>query len=443
MTSADTAATAQSASIFRLLLILLLSITAFIQFTVVSRTSVQNPLRADAGEYFAYAYNLQHYGVYSLEHTWDAPPAVAPAPDKVRSPGYPLFLLMAGTPRPFEAYGLRVSFLQAAVGVASVWLLYLIGAMFLGRGLALVAALVTAISPHLAMMNTYLLTEPLFMFLLLASVFTLLQATQSSRRAWFIATGLLWGLCSLVRPTAEFFPPLLLLATLALPRLRPFRSNALIAFACFALVLAPWVIRNQSEAVSHPSSSLMVNTLAHGSYPGFMYEDRPDTFPSPYRFDPQLSEMTKDLPSVLAHIAQHFRKEPGRYFSWYLLGKPYFFLSLRDVQSVDILIYPVSQTPFYKDGPFKAMRSVTLALHWPLMLLGLLGAGLALLRPRWLGLEPASARVAGIVALVMVYAIAFHIVAAPFPRYAIPFRPLMYALALLPLRAAWLRWRST
>ena len=85
----------------RLLLILILGISAFIQFNVVSKTIVVSPLRTDAGEYFSYAYNLRHYKTYSLDKTWArAPTNRAPAPDSIRPPGYPVFLLLAGEPRP-------------------------------------------------------------------------------------------------------------------------------------------------------------------------------------------------------------------------------------------------------------------------------------------------------------------------------------------------------
>ena len=63
--------------------------------------------------------------------------------------------------------------------------------------------------------------------------------------------------------------------------------------------------------------------------------------------------------------------------------------------------------------------------------------------PRWLVLGESGTLAAAIVALVVAYSIAFHMIVAPFPRYGIPFRPLLYALAMLPLRAAWLQWRPT
>lgn len=427
----------KSSNVPRLMLVLILCLSAFVQLTVVSRTIVDYPLRADAGEYFAYAFNLKHYGVYSSAKTWAEPPSeVAPAPDKMRSPGYPLFLRLAGSPEPTEAYVHRITLLQAALGVLSVWLAYLIAASFMARAFALAVSFLVAINPHLANMSSLLLTESLFVFLLLASVISLLRAVQSRSFTLFAVTGLLWGLCSLVRPTTQYFPALLLLATLAVPALRSYAKPALLAFACFAAVLAPWVVRNQSVPETK-GANIMVNTLAHGSYPGFMYDNRPETFGFPYRFDPDLADKTRDLPTIIKSIAGSFMADPARYAHWYLLGKPYYFLSLENVQAFDIYIYPTLRTPYMEDRSFDFMRKVTVAVHWPLMVLGLAGALLLVVRPRWLGLDPASTLSGRIVVALIVYAILFHMVVAPFPRYAIPFRPLLFALAAVPISAVW------
>jgi 4-amino-4-deoxy-L-arabinose transferase-like glycosyltransferase len=399
---------------------------------------VDEPLRADAGEYFAYAYNLHNYGVYSLHEGWlDPPPRKAPTADKVRSPGYPLFLLAAGPPHPNAGYGLRINYLQACMGVASVLLIFLIAAQFLPAGWALAAAALTAISPHLATMNTYLLTEPLFTFFLLAATWSVMRAA-ASRKSWMFAlSGLLWAAASLVRPTTQFFPVLLLALVFVLPSLRSYRRPALVGTAVFALALSPWFIRNLSVPAAGPGSNLMVNTLAHGSYPDFMYQGRPETFAYPYRADPDLPKFTGSLAAVLGHIAENFKAHPLEQARWYLLGKPYFFLSLRDVQSADVLIYPSSRMPFYDSPAFSMLRVASNKIHWPLMLLALAGIFVVLLRPRMAELDPVAKQAATILALLVAYAIAFHMVVAPFPRYAIPFRPALFALAMLGLQLGW------
>jgi len=74
-------------------------------------------------------------------------------------------------------------------------------------------------------------------------------------------------------------------------------------------------------------------------------------------------------------------------------------------------------------------------VHWPLVLSGAAAIFLVFWRPRWLGLADARQSSAAIVAVIVLYAIAFHMIGAPYPRYGIPFRPLLFALALLPLQA--------
>ena len=426
----------------RLLLVLLLSLAAWLQFTVAARTEVAYPLRSDAGEYFSYAYNLHHSGVYSMEPTWRDPARQA-VPDALRTPGYPLFLLLAGEPVPDLAWLHRISLLQAGLGVASVLLAWLVSRRFLGEKLALLAGLMVAINPWLVAANTYLLTESLFTFLLLAATLQTLRAVDAvGGRPWqALAAGLLWGLCSLVRPTMQFLPLACVLLSL-LPAMKTCRRPALLVLLGFALAVSPWVLRNQLVDVGDSGSRLMVNALAHGSYPGFMYRDQAESFEFPYRHDPEYANFSRDLPSVLAHIGAEFRRQPLRQAQWYLLGKPWYFLSLEDVQSSDIMIYPLLRSPYFGDRRFESMRSFVRAVHWPLVLLALLAMALLALRAGALGLDERERRAAMLVAIAVAYAIALHMVVAPFPRYSIPFRPLLFALALLPLQAAWRAWRG-
>lgn len=426
---------------FFLLLILLLS--TFIQFTAVSRTTIISPLRADARDYFSYAYNLKNFGVYSRSPTWaEAAPATVPEPDAVRAPGYPLLISLIGNPEPTEAFLRKVSYVQAALGVLSVLLMFLVSARFLKPGWSHSAALLTALSPHLAVISTYLLTESLFFFLLMGSIYSSIRALESQRRWPYALAGFLWGLCSLVRPTVQFLPVLMLLAVLAIPRLRRYRLAGALGFVCFVATLTPWLIRNQTLPTK-PQASLMVNFLHHGSYPNFMYEGRRETYGFPYRFDPNSERIARDIPVILNHIIERFRNEPLEYARWYLIGKPGFLLSWADVQSVgDIYIYDLSHTPYLEDLRFAYVRALMYALHWPLMMLGLVGGLILILHPEWLGLEPPARRAAGILAWIVLYAIGFHMIGAPFPRYGIPFRPLLFALALVLIQGLWLRWRG-
>jgi hypothetical protein len=246
----------------------------------------------------------------------------------------------------------------------------------------------------------------------------------------------LCGVCCLVKPTMQFFPPLLLIASFAIPAWRQWRGPALTGVACFALVLAPWIIRNQTLAKDPSQPSLMVSFLHHGSYPGFMYDDDPASLGIPYRFNPDNERISKDVPSVLRYIAGRFRAEPARYARWYLFGKPGTLFSWDNIEGVgDIYLYPLERSAFEDVAWLASLRAVAHVVHWPLVLLGGLSSLLVLWRPGWLGLSGTSRAPATLVALVVLYAVGFHMIGAPYPRYGIPFRPLLFALAMLPLRA--------
>lgn len=426
----------------RLLLVLLLVLATLVQFTVASRTVVHFPLRADAGDYFSYAHNLSQYGVYSATDTWRiGADHSEPRPDKLRSPGYPLFLLALGTPQPTKHYLRRVAFAQAVLGVVSVWLSYLIATTFLSRPLALVSAALVVLSPHITLSSVLVLSEALFTVLLLGSVYLSIRSFNGSGAGWRVAAGLMWAACALVRPTVLLFPLLLAAWAVALHGRGVVRALAP-ALLAFALVLAPWIGR--SLVVTDTGPSLLLNSIAHGSYPGFMVDDRKSTLGFPYRFDPAYPAYARTPASLVANIGDKFSRDPVRMIRWYLLEKPFYLLSLKDLQAVDIQIYPLISTPYYERRSYASMRIATQALHWPLMFLGIVGASLALAgrRPRR-GQSVGLARTApAVVALLLVYFVALHMVTAPYPRYAIPFRPLIFALALLAIQTGWQAWRA-
>jgi hypothetical protein len=188
----------------------------------------------------------------------------------------------------------------------------------------------------------------------------------------------------------------------------------------------------------------MVAFLNYGAYPNFMYEGRIESYGIPYRFDPDKARIERDLPSVLAHIASRFREQPLTYLRWYLIGKPGFFLSWTNIDLAgDVLMYSVKQTPYFDNPRFHWLRFAALLMHWPLMLVGFTGALWILVNPNAFRLKPGPLLEARLVAGVFAYSLAFHMVGAPLPRYGIPFRPLLYPMAILVIWAIWTRKSAT
>ena len=427
--------------VHRLLLVLVLVLSALVQATVVSRTVVNKPIRVDALDYFSYAVNLRGHGVYSLQRDWMVDPARRPVPDAIRPPGYPL-LLAALAPRVAWDWLRSLGYVQSVFSVLTVALTYLLGRRFLPPGWALFAALLTAICPSLVVMATYVLSESLFTFLLLLALLASVVAAERPGR-WqpALLAGVLWGATALVRSTTLLLPAMLLALAFALPRLANWRRAAGVGLLGFLLAMSPWLLRNQSLPAPPPGNSLTVKSVAHGSYPDFMFEGRAESLGYPYRFDPDADARARDWPGLGRALAADFRAHPLRMLRWYLLGKPVAFLSWADPQSWDIFIYGVNTSPYFDNLWLNLSWHLMSMLHAPLVVLSLLATTAVLWRPRLLGLDGVAAAAALLVALTLVYGIGMHMVVAPFPRYNLPFRPLVFLLAALALHALFRLWR--
>lgn len=425
--------------------IVLLALSAFVQFTVVTETRHDGVIHGDATKYVFYAYNLKHHQTFSRVQSFGPGHEQAQVvPDKLTLPGYPLFLsLFLGDGPPDASFVRRATLAQAGLGVVSTLLAFLIALRLLPLGWATAVGVLTALLPHLTTVSTHLMTEPLFTCLLLASVLAILFAARPDAGIrHYVVAGLLLGLACFVRPQLQLLPLLAIAVALVVRKLRPYLPRVLIATACFVAVLGPWYVRNAAIERPPGEPDLLVTTLYHGSFPNFMYRDDPRTFGYPYRHDPDQARITRDLPSVLQHIRAATAAEPARYARWYLLGKPGAFLSWGMVAGVgDIFIYRVAGSPWIERPLFAAIRTVSYVLHWPLMLLALAGMFLALWRPHLLTTGPARQRATIVLAALLLYVIVLHMLGTPLPRYNIPFKPLELALALVMVQALWVRLR--
>ena len=431
-----------NASVARLLLVLLLALSALIQATVVSRTVVNMPIRVDALDYYSYAINLREHGVYSLQRDWMVDPARVPVPDAIRPPGYPL-LLAALAPRVAWDWLRSLGYLQSVFAVLSVALTYLLGCRFLPWRWALFAALLTALCPSLVVMATYVLSESLFtMMLLLALLASVIAAERPARWQAALLAGVLWGAATLVRSTTMLLPAMLLVLTLVLPRLASWRRAAAVGLLGFSLAMAPWLLRNLSLPAPPPGTSLTVKAVAHGSYPDFMYQGRAESFGYPYRHDPDVEARVRDWPGLGRALAADLRAHPWRMLRWYMVGKPIAFLSWADPQGWDLFIYAVNTSPYFDNPLLKLSWKLMAMLHAPLVALGLAAMLAVFWRPRLPSIDAGRTAAAVLVALTLAYGIGMHMAVAPFPRYNVPFRPIIFLLAALALHALFELWRQ-
>jgi hypothetical protein len=405
------------------------------------RTVVINPLRADAGNYFMYAYNLRYRHTYSKEigNMRDLRSPVPP--DSVRSPGYPLFLTPFLDGLFYESFVHRVVTAQVILSTLSILLTYLLCKGFLPSAWALAAALLVAISPHLVIPNSFVITETLFCFLLLVIGYgvTLFASKPSAIPALLI--GILIGLASLVRPILEYLPFLLGFWLLVQYRRQSGSQYGGALLLGFFLVFLPWILRNALTLGTFSDDTLLINFFHHGMYPDFTLEGVPESRGYPYLFDPRSPAISKDMASVLAEILRRFQERPWDHLTWFLVGKPVFFWSWDDVQGMgDAFIYPVATSPYFSEVLFRWSHFVMFVMRWPLVLLGGAACLTAWLSSPGKTFPQHSLSVLRFLSLVLISYTLIHMVGAPIQRYSFPLRPYLYSMAV---SLAYFLWQTT
>lgn len=154
--------------------------------------------------------------------------------------GYPAFLALL-----FQVSDstLFIALVQSVIGAATVALIAWMGGRLGQLRGAWIAGVAAALYPHLIFWTGYILTETVYVFLLVAAVSTAIAACGEGSNPARLATmsGATFGCAALVRPIALGLG--LLFVAIAIMA-RPYRKQAFVGVAALALVIAPWVIRN-------------------------------------------------------------------------------------------------------------------------------------------------------------------------------------------------------
>jgi hypothetical protein len=94
----------------------------YLRLLVVSESQVHIPLRADAGQYISYAYNLKFHGTYAATDSWRT--GAAPIVDNLRNPGYSLLLIPFLDLKISAGNLYLITVMQAIMSTLSVVLVY-------------------------------------------------------------------------------------------------------------------------------------------------------------------------------------------------------------------------------------------------------------------------------------------------------------------------------
>jgi hypothetical protein len=400
----------------------------------------------DAAAYAAIAANLERGEGFAL-----GPRATQPASNY--SPGLPL--LTAGLYA--VGGGVHERFARvvlALIGSLSVLFGFLIGRRLAGFWAGLIAAAAVAVYPALIEYQGMLMSEPLAAALLSGAVLSMLWADDP--RPGILARGSCRGAggCGLAGPTPQtprlprerWLVPGILLGALALTRPEYLAISLPIAVVIFArrgreswkpglaeaavmllglvLVVAPWTIRNEVALGRFvPISTGGGQVLFAGSYmpsggdPEQVGEEVLERHPelrSKLPADPRLEQI---LAALAAQRHPGMETDPalarmGRERLWDDIGEePLEYIGFLGAKLANV----------WWRGPRDVMREPAWeALHWALLVFGLIGLGVLARRRRWEALLLATA-------LLSVTAIGLLLVASP--RRALVAIPLVTALA--------------
>ncbi|MEX2187960.1 MAG: glycosyltransferase family 39 protein [Pirellulales bacterium] len=191
----------------------------------------------DEQQFSVIAGNLAERGAYASE---------SDELTSIRPPLYPALVAVI-----YQLFGVdnftAVRIVQAILSLATVVVTYRLAGRLFDDRTALCSVAFVCFYPSLVFTTNLVLTETLFALLLMVFCLFIQSAWRSNRVAWYVAAGATLGFASLTRSVLWLFPPFLaVFLWMALKECSPSRRAGQIAAAvlAFAVVLAPWSIRN-------------------------------------------------------------------------------------------------------------------------------------------------------------------------------------------------------
>lgn len=193
---------------------------------------------ADAVRYDRLAYNLFEHNTFSRDVV---PPY---RPESFVPPGYPVFLAIFYTL--FSRNPIPVIIIQIILSCFIGILVFIFLSQFTkNQKIALFSGILFGLSPNIAFHSTKLISETLFTFLLILSLYLIYFTIKNSNKNILYLAAFLLGLCTYVRTISIYFPILIFLIFLVWQKKIKVSLIRTIGFIIiYLLTIAPWIIRN-------------------------------------------------------------------------------------------------------------------------------------------------------------------------------------------------------
>lgn len=245
-------------------------------------------------------------------------PPGSDVPTAFWDPLYPLFLAAIYAVEGQSIPAVRLA--QALLSGVAVWLTYWLGRRLAGRGVGLIAASIVAVYPFFIYYASQLLTETLFITLILGVFALALRAEETRRPAWFAALGLACALAALCRAEALLFGVALVVWSgwRALASHSRRAQLAALGLGAMALVMSPWVVRNQ---LTLGAPILTTTKLGYNLYKYYHPQMTADQTVRSVPF-PDLDDLTEPQREAVmrAQALRFMTANPGRTL-WFMLNK--------------------------------------------------------------------------------------------------------------------------
>jgi len=401
----------------------------FYRLEHMRNTPIPYPIRSDAKQYVHYALNLIQYGTLNKNYT----PNQKPSPDSFRTPGYPFFLASVIKVVGLQKFYNATRWIQAFLGTITVLLTFCVARLFMPRWASLLASLFVALSPHLISAENYILTETLFSFFLLVSVYLFCQAGKTESIPLYALSGLFFGYTYLVTPTIFFIPwifAIMVLAKTGMSNKKVFIGMVLFC-TLFSIILGGYALRNHVNVTKKEQSRLLI-ALCAGIYPDFIYKSKTYQY-YPYKEDPEVESCVSSFKDFSSFFRKRAQQDPLKYFSWYFWGKPRALWSWNILQGAgDVYIYEPTITLYNTSAPARFLHKFMKLSHPVILFLFFAGIIIHLAQ---LIMKKTSVEicVSMIMALLLYYTFIFMAL-FPLPRYTIPLRPELYIFAAWTLQ---------
>ncbi len=190
----------------------------------------------DQIQYDTIAQNLAKHYVFSMEQQPPFHPTIN------REPLYPLFLSLVY--KVFRNSFFAVTIAQSLIFSLTIIVLYSFISKVADNKIAFYSSICVTICPPLANYTSYLLSETLFIFLLIAFVyvFTMMKSRQTNKI--FVGSGIILGLLTLFKAQMLYFFPFLILCIIVLKFEKGVFLPILLVVISFFITLLPWLYRN-------------------------------------------------------------------------------------------------------------------------------------------------------------------------------------------------------